>query len=285
MSRLGIIEPNKDPVTDNHFVYDTSANGVCTVSATGTSGSVDKDPELVWQLDSPPQGSVLTSDPTDCKGPAIAFHLTGLPAANGEFGPRDVKLSGGGLPWGQEGDAQEVELLFTRTALDHPDPGRGYSPNWYYYWDQTPAAYGNPHPLYSPNPGLGQNGFGATVWNGGAWVTFVGPDAHTNALYGPEEGIDCYAVVCRHEEQHRADFTIWWPTGYQPGNPDDPDGDWVPTWVELQYSPVLDPNNAYSHGQQNPPDGEFLCEARRAHWAAGSADAVDWAAPGHQSDR
>ncbi|MGC9320322.1 MAG: hypothetical protein ACP5KN_19970, partial [Armatimonadota bacterium] len=274
---LEILEPDENPVTDNNFVFDAAAdpNGACQVAATGTTHGVLPQADLEWELDTI-QGSTLTSDPDPPKGQTITFTYTRLPSSNSEFGNKMLTLSHSQVPCE---DTQTVQIFFSEEATNHPPPDTAFSPNWYYYWSQTTASWGS-H-VYDPQCG---NPWGRCVWQGDHWqacISYGANEGQGNPLFD-EEGIDWFAVICRHEGQHVMDFSNWWPNGYNQNA--DLDNDWVPDADELQmgYDPGLYdtfPDDPW------PNDCEHHCETHRAQWAVGAADPEDWAHPGHQDQQ
>jgi len=182
-----IIEPNENPPTDNHFVFDASTPGVCDVIATGTTGIPQKDIVLQWTL-AAITGSTQTSIPNPPKGPNIKFTYTGLPSSNSEFGAKLLTLT---HPPTSQYDANEVEIFFNKMATNNPD---GTTPNWYYYWSQTGAS-GGTHEYDGSTPYYGYYYPGESHIN-------IGPLA---GLYNSEtghDGIDTFAETCIHENTH-----------------------------------------------------------------------------------
>ena len=176
---LEIVEPNENPVTDNNFVFDNTAdpNGTCEVVATGTTHQGLDDDDLEWELDAI-SGSTLTSDPNPPAGPEITFTYTRLPASNSEFGNHTLTLSHPDVPGA---DHQTVQIFFPRDATNHPGTGSGVTPNWYYYWDQTSATYGT-H-TYRGAAGTGQTVPGQQA---GTFVSYIDAEA---CLYHPNGDI------------------------------------------------------------------------------------------------
>jgi hypothetical protein len=298
---LEILEPNENPVTDNNFVFDNTAdpNGTCEVVATGTTHQGLDDDDLEWELDAI-SGSTLTSDPNPPAGPEITFTYTRLPASNSEFGNHTLTLSHPDVPGA---DHQTVQIFFPRDATNHPGTGSGVTPNWYYYWDQTSATYGT-H-TYRGAAGTGQTVPGQQA---GTFVSYIDAEAclyHPNGDilgWGPAEGIDYFAWICRHEAKHLADLSGWWPQGWhwwEDGDRTNPQvipgvmGDWIPDILEPTILPghPYDPNDGasqadtFNYGQDPLLDIEHYCLSTQAQWINGSADSQDWAEPGHQSQR
>jgi len=174
-------------------------------------------------------------------------------------------------------DTQEVEIFFPEEATNHPD-ANDYLPNWYSYWKQTSANYGTHR--YDGTL-IGGNRWGVTRFMGGHWIVLIGPEANEEGPYHPDwSGIDTFAEVCRHEAQHKQDFSQCWPYGWQPGLPDDWDNDMVPNEEE--------PGLGYDPWDEDTDDDGFIDSEDHAvdyhpeWWTVGTADAEDWAYPGKQ---
>jgi len=277
LKRVGILEPNGVPVTDNHRKFGAGFPGVCSISPTGSAGLPGDDAGLVWRLVPEPAWTptptVQWRDPAGNTGPTPVVDITGLPADNGEFGPRNLELD---HPLGFWTDEQEIELFFERDAWNHPpevvlppEP----TPNWYYYWSQTSASYGA-H-VYEPSI---PDPCGWYEWRNGAWRALIGPAANETEPRQGYEGIDCFARICRHEAQHVADMTAWW-LGQQIEGWNDLDDDHMPDNQEHLITPGYISGNPRTYGEI---DAEDHCEREMADWTEGAADAEDWANPGHQ---
>jgi hypothetical protein len=100
------------------------------------------------------------------------------------------------------------------------------------------------------------------------------------------DGIDAFAVCSIHEDQHRTDYFAWWdPGGYDEAR--DGDHDRVPDLEEpdLGYDPNdWDTDNDYKmDSEDHAYDAECGgCQNCSGRWIQNSADAQDWANPGHQ---
>jgi len=268
-----ITEPNENPVTDNNFTFDSTAdpNGECDVIATGTSGVASENSDLEWELTAI-TGATLSSEPDPAEGASITFTYTRLPSSNAQFGEKTLTLT---HPDVTCDDEQTVEIFFTEEATNNPFVS-GF-PNWYEYWSQTDAtAVGHMYWAACGNP------YGRTLWDTDHWQAYISYDANEgqdNPLFD-EEGIDFFAVVCRHEAEHVSHCTEWWPDNYDEG--EDGDGDGIPDDEEAGLG--YDPEELDTFIEDDwPNDCEHYCEANRASWGVGSADDEDWANPGHQS--
>ena len=206
-----------------------------------------------------------------------------------------------------------IETFFPRGAYNHPHNPTPFfvrtpaeysvdTPNWFYYWSQTNAKYGEPayrtyHPQW-PHLNMGYADWEAAM---SAWKAFLCVNAASSTAGGTwndARGIDLYAHVSRHEERHRLDLAGFWPNGWIFGqDQDEGTGDWLPDTLE----PTLIPQHAYNPNMvatfpdafqyyplnQNgqPPmlqDIDDYCLRRQTPWDNGSANLVDWASPGMQ---
>ena len=305
--QLQILEPNDQPVTDNNFTFDTTPfpNGKCNVTAIGTSGVASQNANLQWQLEAinainQGVGSTLTSNPNPPKGPNITFTYKGLPSLNYQFGEKTLTLShpNGGTP-----RTQTVKIFFNGTddATNHPGEGTGVTPNWFFYWKQTGAGYGDVQ--YTQNGTL--NGNAQTKFVNNQWVAYVSYNNnnwYTPFLVGdnagnPLNGIDHFAWVCRHESRHKQLDDQYFPNGpfqYQVTydefglpvsnvNPVDQDGDGLADVLEGSGSPYGYETDHIDTNGDGVSDLEDYVQRTQAPWTEGSNDSLDWANPGHQS--
>ncbi|MCE9637417.1 MAG: hypothetical protein K8T90_17060 [Planctomycetes bacterium] len=193
---------------------------------------------------------------------------------------------------------RDVEVFFGKNEANHPGGVAG-DPNWYYYWSQTTADYGT-HVFETGG------GTGITYFSGGSWIAHVRPDASVgpvgNDIWGTARGIDLFAHLCRHEEQHRLDMIAVWGKSTSrtvvadddhPGGMDENGrGDWLKDSGESAmsggqgaYDPV-DPktyNDIYDYtatGSDPLYDCEDYCLQRQQSWNNGDANGEDWASPG-----
>jgi hypothetical protein len=146
----------------------------------------------------------------------------------------------------------------------------------------------------------------------GEWIARVGKAYDKTDQYGGVQGIDFFANILRHEEQHRLDFNELWfkmvkepiydpQTGELLGYRDvrqttgvdstrDTDGDWLPDdkeptlftgfpYVVRKEPPTYPDNDNYGIGWS---DSEHYAKARQPRWTKGSANKEDWGAPGMQ---
>jgi hypothetical protein len=174
-----------------------------------------------------------------------------------------------------------VIYFFERDGDQNPSS----DPNWYYYWSQTSASSGN-HEYEDRDDVYG------SYTPGDDHFHICNPARLRNDNTN-NDGIDCFAETCIHENLHQTHWENW-------HNEPDNDGDWLPDWYEDrgqdgipntndagegngQYDPgePSDVNNHDTDGDGRD-DEEELCYDAEHNWAAGSADSEDWANPGKQ---
>jgi hypothetical protein len=182
------------------------------------------------------------------------------------------------------------EIFFNRDATNHPG-GQPGSSNWYHYWSQTSARFGT-H-VYS---GAASPYPGEVLFQNGAWVARIynaAKDGSAGGCWSGAEGIDFFANVVRHEEQHRLDMNaIWGPVDRVAA--EDVDFDILKDTLEAALFPgwPYDPNKTRTFpdtwGYNPPPlgqplrDNEHYALSRQPSWTNGSANGEDWANPGMQ---
>lgn len=288
-----ITSPALDPPTANNFTYDTTPdpNARCIVPASGTSCVESQDALLEWSLELIAGWPVVTlwSEPTPAVGPNVTFWYTGMPSSNYLFGNKTLTLK---HPLACPQVTRTVQIFFPRDAKNHPGAGSGITPNWFFYWKQTRAAYCCNRPDYRDNF-FGEQFIGYTPYENGAWRPYLGPLAVT-ASYpydGPQwrtrfEGIDLYAYAWRHEARHATVGNTWFPNGEDPSI--DADQDLLPdafeTYFTTQQGGPYDPNKWDTDGD-GLNDGHDFIYWTQDNWQIGHADDEDWANPGHQSDQ
>lgn len=288
-----------------HYDYDDSTPGVCDISCNvdispdtseirselqgkvhwsidGISGSI-----LSWQNGSSGVGlGVYESAYDDWREKAI---YTGLPSDNDEFGEKDVTVTIDGLGCSQSG---KTKVFFGRDDKNHPDPGSGTTPNWFYYWPQGAVGGGLSDFEYGGDS-LDINGKYVSATDtlyiyGGAVVPQVAKSVthKTNSTLQftigvTASGIDFVAAVVLHEKKHKWIYDNW-------ATLPDTDGDGVPDSEENCAPYYFDKNDAdsYNLGQvihanyYSYGDQEFLC--RMAEQGYVSDSIKDWANPGKQ---
>ena len=228
-----------------------------------------------------------------------------LPNSNDEFGDKQLTVSGpGGTPSG----TTTVKIFFGRNGTDHPEiqagelpnwlrntaEGSASIPNWYYYWKQTSANFGE-HVLadgsLTPAP-WDPNGLKTTIgrdcWSSknNTWP-LIGPPAESNQfapLVVSVSGIDKYAWTCRHEAMHKTVWNELYPDG-QPRVDTDEDG--LPDEFERQTNvgyTVGGPGGASTNGGlEDIEDYVLWRQQTETPWVPESAKSEDWSSPGQQS--
>lgn len=215
------------------------------------------------------------------------------------------------------------------TYDDNPAIGLDlYWPNWYRYWHELEIMNGSPFNIekavYAYD--LESNGEWGTHYamiqpDSAVKIYKIGyPAARPNGRVVDEKthwdvvefdtafhvkGIHKFAFAARHENEHRKLFEQWWGTwdNYQSLKAEqDPDGDIVPTAVEQNYDPPLNPENPNTyHHPIDPPydyidasynDFEFiLYHGYHYQWKELIKDTLrvqlkanDWSCPGKQTE-
>jgi hypothetical protein len=242
--------------------------------------------------------------------PRAVFRARQLPTDNRDFGKKKLvaRLDDGTCNCASE--PAELALFFDRDATNNPD---GTRPNWAYYWEQTAAGVDGAAfkavrripesttrislPVFSclgAILGTSQEGVLARyepmddviymLDRSLGWICPSRPDGTR------EEGIDCFASLLRHENQHRVELTRWWgPRLSSYSCVADIDGDLVPNEVERQ-TPGCSASVPWSCPTRPSHLGRTWDVELDAYdvgwrWGIGTADAEDWSYPGKQSGR
>ena len=292
LEQIGIITPSDGA----KFAYNGSTPGVCTVPVQGAPA----DGGLQWTLDGI-SGSTLNSYPANAQGEYVSFTYTTLPSSNASFGAKALGLTCQTPALTQ---SETIRIYFATEGTNHPDSGYGIlpgtntacAPNWYYYWSQTSAEWGE-HYFEDCD------GSGLTRFYMGQWRAFIHKWGYTSAQFGGwngANGIDFFANTCRHEGTHRLDAIAWWGANSDRDPTRDLDNDFIPDDLEatlLPGHPYLnpidnqnDPNNQHTYLDDfgyGPTGGRLIdcedyCLRTEPSWTNGSADGADWSAPGHQ---
>jgi len=272
-----ITEPDGNPVTDNHFVFDSTGSGICNVTATGTTGVSEKDVDLEWLLTAIAD-SDQTNYPTPPKGSNITFTYTGLPVSNSQFGVKTLTLT---YPPASQQDTQAVEIFFNKMATNNPDR---MTPNWYYYWSQTGASSGN----HEYNTSLGYDG----QYTCGDNHFEIGPSScgQDYGLAVKGDGIDNFGSTCLHEKAHMDYFLTTWGTwaNYLSRQPaEDIDGDGLKDSEETSLTGLdgqpYDPTKKDTNGDSYDDGEDWACKSENT-WQIGTHDSEDWSSPGHQTN-
>lgn len=209
-------------------------------------GGKDVSDKLTWEITPNDENLFHTKATQTRKQTFIADHL---PTNNSSFGEHKItaKLDEEGC---KASEKETARVFFDALSTTNPD---GKVPNWYYYWKQTKAwittlanvqlvssipHFGDaPACANNPDPRAVGEYFRCTDTiylkkdlGDGVQSTFG--NNCTNLT-----GIDAFATVLRHENQHRDDFKSWWglvgPGFAKAYNPlEDCDADFVPNKIE-----------------------------------------------------
>lgn len=297
---VALVTPGLDPVNSpnstpgdadqNEYTFSTDTPGVLTMTlraAVTPAGKVgEAQPRVSFEVDAI-GGSTLTWDGAgDGSATTIAGDkveavatFTGLPANNSDFGTKTVKLKLDGAVV----DTRTCEVFFPRDEKNHPNPGQGTTPNWFFYWLQL---VGVANVNYAGASGSGKSGEvrGITQWSYTSAPDKTGIYVYDEAVtlspytsYGvgiTVSGIDSFVQRAVHENQHiqqiaRADPLVpsvaCWQYGYSwnQGN----DNHWGPG-PDGKYGPA--PGVAAAAVSATPPFvaglGDDVSIDRSNHW-------------------
>jgi hypothetical protein len=269
----------KSPAPDSMFTYTTGSPGVLQIRA---SAKVKPDylaKYLVWSI-TPVTGSTLTTIPTCACSTEVNFRFQGLPADNNQFGKKYIKVS---LPNYNVAESVLVRFYYPSDATNHPGQGMGLTPNWYYYWGQTPAN-------------LEPDDYGGTYCNDSTYGYFHlwGYTSAENMFHicdlasfinlsrgypSRSTGIDCFSETCLHEHKHYSNWWGWWGHHQYDSTYADRDGDYIPSVLEPLMG--FDSTQRDSDNDRIDDEEETAYDAMR-NWIPNSIDSLDWANPGHQ---
>ena len=310
------------PEANARVTFSEDSPGTVTIGAEA-GDFANMSPELIDEITwTAPEkaGATISYVPASRKGPQIMITYTGLPTSNDDFGPTTITASVDTGACGTLTATHNVRLFFPRDAKNNPG---GQDPNWFYYWKQTPACPG-PATRADPagKCGTPENRVDGAMGyyrykrlENQYYVCDLARHGLDNPFdtvqinaaedgFDPAKttGIDTFGVVCHHENGHYSHFRDNW-FAHRAASPfsvaedpnqnsikdsveaaTDPDGDLVPTALELQKG--LDPNDAHTIRSQfgffNDDDEEYLAWIEEARFVIGSVNGRDWACPGKQ---
>ena len=281
MSAHNINEGILSPADSSKFTYDASNPGLLDITLVGETYSSTLNDSIVWSME-PIGNSTLLTPSSALRGDTVTYSYQGLPDQNVDFGPKRVIAS---LPAYNVADTVTVLIFFPRDVANNRLAGL---PNWYYYWWQTSASLGN----HRYNGNAGPRTFGLYI-DGQTYFSIFDAAKDSFALECTTgvvcNGIDNFAVTCRHENQHLTDYLSFWGVGVprdtitvdkDPGTPLPlRKGDCIPDSLEpgMQLDSLLWDTNNDGHYDFDTRGYEAEC-----NWIKGSADHEDWANPGHQ---
>lgn len=251
ISFCGIDKPKYDDDTSD-ISFNRGTPGIAKVNTQSKvfyNGN-DKTEKLKWELAEMGDGTELKM--IEEKGAKGKFEYRHLPASNTSFGDKQVKLKF------KEGDCdcerqEVVRIFFNPLETNHPGPDN--TPNWFYYWKQTGAnpvseeilKYQAHIPtLNKPTDNvLGRYLRGKNLILVGDVYNSTTCTQRARGIRGAKNaaGIDCFAELIRHENQHRVEYTQWW--AHRTGAFDkalwvDFDSDYVPAVIEKKYTGCSD---------------------------------------------
>ncbi len=154
-------------------------------------------------------------------------------------------------------------------------------PNWYYYWDQTPASIGN-HRFHPNLPYDGGYIFGANFVLVGPSAALPDNDFPVEVRAGQDSMTTVYAIdnfgsTLLHENAHKDYyFQYWFPVGgYKPELDIDRDSLRDDTEPGLGFDPNLKDTDGDGY-----PDFEEYARRHESTWAVGSLKNLDWSFEG-----
>jgi len=278
------VEPKLEiiaPLIYSQHTYSAGNPGELTIDFIGQATPSSLNDQIEWSMQAIGSSNLITP-PESRIGPDVTFMYQNLPPWNDDFGKKWIIAS---LPEYNVADTVNILIFYDKYANNHTGllPN---APNWYYYWKQTPATHG-----VSRYGGDCTGGNGYYLF-GESWFHICPHAAESDQVPcsgQTVDGIDLFAVTCRHEEQHRLDYWNLWQYphgGYIPGldlDPDPPPGDPLGDWLPDADEPGLgfDPMKWDTDGD-NYKDFEDRGFDRECDWTPGDADDYDWANPGHQ---
>ena len=273
------------PDNVDQFSYDGSPAGVLEVKASAAVHPEDCARAVTWSMED--VGEI--SPRKHVVGDEVTFTFQGLPRDNDALGPKVIRAEAAG-----KSAEVTVEIFFNPTEWNNP--GSGALPNWFYYWEQTRAGGGESFDYTPERRSLVTGGLAQAQYDYAEDKvyltdrTFEGSCAARTAGYGGGEstGIDCFAEMVRHENQHKKDRHAWWgATNPQlPGTEGDFDGDLVPDHIEKALSESRACNWMIRWSCSGRPEGTLDLEmdayATGWSWLRGAATAQDWSWCGKQ---
>lgn len=265
------------------------------LSRVTVNGSLVGPKDVTWDMENIGSGR---KERFDMEGGRLrATMLRRMPVANGKFGPNALTLK----PNNPDCECElkrEMRAFFTSSSKVHPGKGSGATPNWFYYWMQTSAS-GGLHAEYTPV--LQAQGLGGASMSVGGRYNYTSDTVYLSdkiidkvcATRSPEtgggnsKGIDCFAEIIQHENQHKTERWAWWggtdPTAlsFMARMQQDADKDLVPDEVEEQLAGTRGCKSNDPTSCSSRPDGSLFDIEMDAYnvgwsWQRNAADAEDW---------
>lgn len=294
-----------DPAPEARFCYSKDTPGVLQLLLEAKASPAQHDQDIKWSVPKI-EGGQRQIYPSSARGPTVRVEYIGLPEKNSDFGWKTVKaeLEIGGC---RIAEKKKIRFYYPLTAQNNPG---GQSPNWFYYWRQTPAAqprgqninveYGgnffnlcqNPDVPAQFTPGYGH----ATVHVcdlsrlGNSFANRV-PLLDVNKPYFrgwvKTHYIETFASAVRHEYTH---WLCWFNYRNRRSPSDmiaeDQDQDGLPDAMEPQLG--FDPDKTQTYLASHPElknitwDEEYLCFVEMMKVPFEQLKKYDWARPGKQ---
>lgn len=259
--------------------------------------------DIVWKVPDIHSKARRATNP-ELRGSEITVIYDGLPRSNDDFGRKQVSatLNVGAC---RAEESREVRFFYPREAKNNPE---GKTPNWFYYWKQTPAAkpeganiniaYGarsfefcgdtTTSAIFSPKSKLYRTVHVCDLAKFGPEFSIVYPILqHKNPGkkflgYQTSTGIDAFAVAVLHEYGHLKIFNQW-KIGKTLAELKalDMDRDGLQDSAEPDLG--FDPEKLRTylpHFTEVENDEEWLVYESHSSYKNGTFDAYDWAKPG-----
>ncbi len=226
---VAIEHPSGDPVRNgaatNEFTFSNATPGVLTIECRARVTPDDADaracaePHLRWMISAVGDSALAWNNPDPAnaqrgQGLVATATFTGLPQNNSDFGLKVVTLLFEGVSAPPQ--TTNIEVFFPKNARNHPDPGQGRTPNWFYYWMQvieqlegtasSNVRYGGRDPAgnLAETPGMLRWSY-AAAQNKRRIIMFDASsttDPGVAHIHGRLTGIDLFYNVLLHEREH-----------------------------------------------------------------------------------
>jgi hypothetical protein len=232
----------------------------------------------------------------------------GLPLDNSAFGVKMARVK----LLGETKDSKCFWTFYLADAYNHPgghptpdpeEPPKKVEPNYFYYYRQTSARYGNPIFDYNRSRQTWpweycpprHTEYYVEIGKGRPHGPIPSPGANAGQLL---RYIDRFAWACRHEVKHSENYVAWWgPQCYSKTNDADvwpahpTHGDAIPNAIEpnLRYEgQPYDPTNPFTFAGREEvlddwDDDQLYTSMNAEVWTKEQQDASfadDWAKPG-----
>ncbi|MFC1791346.1 ankyrin repeat domain-containing protein, partial [Gemmatimonadota bacterium] len=273
------------PTREKQYAYDGSPQGLLEVAATARALPTSCGKPIQWSMEDIGEVSARQQG----AGESVEFRFTGLPRESEAFGPKVIRAEVDGVSV-----EVVVEVFFDPTAWNNP--GEGALPNWFHYWGQTRAG-GGQTVHYSPERrSRTTGGFAQAQYDYTKDRVYLTDITYSKSCAprtsdfggGSSKGIDCFAELVRHENQHKVDRHAWWGARNPETAPwaDDWDQDLVPNEVEERLSETRGCNAMWRESCSGVPAGSIDVEmdayATGWGWIRGGANDQDWSWCGKQ---